>query len=387
MKKFFSVGFTTIASLFLIFIVVFTSLQVIINDETFINNEFTKMETNKSMGMSNSDLVRSMARLVDFIEGDADNIDIEVTVNGQKTNMFSLEQEVVHMEDVRTIYLKIKNMRDFSVLAMLALFLFGAVINFRKAPQTISQGFLSGSFIALLFFGFLGTWAAMDFSSFWTFFHQMLFWNDLWLFDATESRMINMLPEQMFADIVGKIFLYAGIIIVLLIGLAVLCLVISSPSYQRKHAEHLQKKRAREKAKLARLQAKAEAKAAAEKEKRIAAKKALRAEREKRHAEAVEAKRIAAEKAARKADRAKQLAEQQRQSEATGATMKQFEPLTEAASAVDPARHTDPHEVDAAHHSERMERPTSVTKKKAPHAPTAKKRKTNINDDTGFLDD
>lgn len=284
MRKFFSVAFATIGSLILIFAMVFTSMELVINDETFINNEFTKLGTSSSMGMSNVDLVRSTVRLIDYMQGTVDDIHLEVEVNGETVEMFALEQEVTHMEDVRLIYLQIKEYRDVGALAMLLLFLLAAVINFRKAPQMLSQGYLSGSFIALLFFGFLGTWAAMDFTSFWNFFHQMLFWNDLWLFDAGESRMINMLPEQMFADIVGQIFLYAGIAFGALAGLSVICLIFSSDAYKRKKAESLKKKKARQVAAEARKKAKAQAKAEAEKAKRIAAKKAKKAKLKKQQA-------------------------------------------------------------------------------------------------------
>ena len=130
------------------------------------------------------------------------------------------------MADVRQIYMTIASYRDVGVLVMLILFLFAAVIHFRKASQYLSQGYLSGSFVFLLIFGFVGTWAALDFSNFWTFFHEMLFWNDLWLFDSTTSRMINMLPEQIFADIIARVGAYAGAVILALIALSILALVL-----------------------------------------------------------------------------------------------------------------------------------------------------------------
>ncbi len=98
------------------------------------------------------------------------------------------------MADVRTIYMTIASYRDVGVLVMLILFLFAAVVNFRMAPQRLAQGYLSGSFVMLLIFGFLGTWAALDFTNFWTFFHQALLERSL-AAGRHESRMINMLPE------------------------------------------------------------------------------------------------------------------------------------------------------------------------------------------------
>ncbi len=357
---------STIASILFILIVIFTMIGVVINDETFINNEFTALGISEEMGISNADLVRAMTQLVDYMEGDADDINVEVTLNGEKVNMFDLDQEAEHMQDVRTIYMTIASYRDVGVLVMLILFLFAAVVDFRKAPQRLAQGYLSGSFVMLLIFGFLGTWAALDFSNFWTFFHQMLFWNDLWLFDATESRMINMLPEDIFAAIIGRVAVYAGAIVAALIILSILALVFASPSYKRRHAAALSRRKARKAALLARRKAKEEAKAAAEKEKRLAEKKARKAallEHRKAQLEAeqkaAEKERLSKEKAEEKAK--KRVAEKAAVSRSKAARQKQ-KPRPAAGKA-------------------------ASGKRAEPERKSSKKRRGSVEDDTGFLDD
>ena len=96
------------------------------------------------------------------------------------------------------------------MLLALVLYLLGAVLHIRSAMHTLASGYVYGAFVIALFAGFLGTWAALDFSNFWTFFHQMLFWNNDWLFDASTSRMINMLPDQFFADVIVRMAALAG---------------------------------------------------------------------------------------------------------------------------------------------------------------------------------
>ena len=123
MKKVLSVGMATLASILLIFILVFTSIGLVINDQTFINNEFTKLGISESMGISNADLVSSMTKLVDYMEGNADDINVTITLNGEQVQMFDYPQEAEHMADVRTIYMTIASYRDVGVLVMLILFL------------------------------------------------------------------------------------------------------------------------------------------------------------------------------------------------------------------------------------------------------------------------
>ncbi len=369
MRKLISVGMATLASILLILILVFTSIGFVINDDTFVNNEFTKLAVGPKMGVSNSDLVTSFNRLVDYMEGAAPDINVTVTIDGEAKQMFDYPQEAEHMADVQQIYTKIASYRDVGVLVMLILFLFAAVVHFRKAPQYLAQGYLSGSFVFLLIFGFLGTWAALDFTNFWTFFHEMLFWNDLWLFDGTQSRMINMLPEQIFSDIIARIGLYSGIVILALIALSILALVLSSEGYQRRRTIALARKKARESAAVARKKARDDARRTAEEEKRLAEKRA----------------RISAHKAKKQAaeQEAAEAAEQERLRAARIAKKRAAAQAAQSAAPEQP-RPAQPAARDA--RKPRAEQPAPRSAKPAQSAERPQK-KANVHDDTGFLDD
>lgn len=242
MKKI-SVALATLGSMILIFVIMFTALEIAMNDTAFINNEYTRLGMAKKMGMSQADLVNSCKQLVDYMQGKADSIDIEVTIDGEKTLMFDQEQEAVHMKDVQDLYLTVKKYRDTGIIAFLVLYLVAAILAFRSAIHSIAKGYIIGAFIMSLFIGFFGTWAALDFSSFWTTFHEALFWNDLWLFDPATSRMINILPEQFFHDIVIRIVIYAAGALVLLLIIAIIIVI----SYNHRQAKELEKRKQRKK--------------------------------------------------------------------------------------------------------------------------------------------
>ena len=206
MRKRFAIMLSTLATILLVLCILFTALQLTINNRTFLEYEYGRLSLAHDMGMNNLDLIESCQRLIDYMEGRVDSIDITVTVNGESVLMFDQEQEVSHMRDVRLLYQTCRSLRDFGVLLALVLYLLSAVLHMRTAMHTLAAGYTYGAFVVALFAGFIGTWAALDFSSFWTFFHQMLFWNEDWLFDASTSRMINMLPERMIA-LAGAVFL------------------------------------------------------------------------------------------------------------------------------------------------------------------------------------
>lgn len=224
MRKRFAVMLSTLASIVLILCILFTALQLTINDKNFIEYEYARLSLSREMGVSNLDLVSSCERLIDYMEGRVDSIDIQVTVDGEQVLMFEQEQEISHMADVRLLYQRFRTFRDFGVLLALVLYLLGAVLHIRSAMHTLASGYVYGAFVIALFAGFLGTWAALDFSNFWTFFHQMLFWNNDWLFDASTSRMINMLPEQFFSDVILRMAILAGVAFVLLLVVSAVAL-------------------------------------------------------------------------------------------------------------------------------------------------------------------
>ncbi len=96
---------------------------------------------------------------------------------------------------------------------------FAAVIHFRKAPQYLAGGIFRFVCVSIDIW-FVGQWAALDFSNFWTFFSRNAFLERLWLFDGTQCRMNQHAPEQIFADIIARVGVYAGAVIATLIVLA-----------------------------------------------------------------------------------------------------------------------------------------------------------------------
>lgn len=264
MRRRLAVLIASIGSLLLILCILFTSLQLTMLNDTLITYEYQRLSLGKSMGMNNADLAASCIRLIDYMEGNVPDIDIEVTVNGEKTLMFTDEQEISHMADVRVLYQRFRSWRDIGIFCALVLFLLASVFSFRNALHTLASGYCWGTFIIALFVGFFGTWAALDFSSFWTFFHNMLFWNDDWLFDPNTSRMINMMPEKFFADFILVFLIIAVVVIVFLLILAIIALGAEKKKKNAAKARFIEKKRAAAVAKAADHAAEATAASATE---------------------------------------------------------------------------------------------------------------------------
>ncbi len=190
--------------LLLLVALLFFSLHYCLLATDLFEEEYTRLDHARRMGMSTDDLVRATQQMVAYMAGRADSIDLEVTVNGAPVSMFN-DRERAHMVDVRALYLGWKRAASFFVALFFAAVVFAFALLKRRAVCQLARSFSlsSGLFLALLVF--LGAWVLLDFSSFWTNFHYLFFSNDLWQLDPATSRMINMMPLELFYAIVLRI--------------------------------------------------------------------------------------------------------------------------------------------------------------------------------------
>ena len=169
---------------------------------SFYESEYAKLDTAREMGMAHGDLMEATDTLLDYLKDRRDDLDLQTTVNGQTVEMFD-GREKAHMVDVKALYRNAMRVAwiaaGLSVLLILILG-FGAKKHRRTALKWVLAGF--GVFGIVL--GAAAIYAAVDFNSFWTNFHRVFFDNDLWLLYEDE-RLIQMVPEQFFSDLVARI--------------------------------------------------------------------------------------------------------------------------------------------------------------------------------------
>lgn len=210
-----------IAALLIIIAVLFTSLQICINQRNWYYESYVKYGTAKETQISDEEMTEAIFRLIDYMEGRADSIQLSVTENGQTVEMYN-RQEIDHMVDVRALYQAWRAVRTYGGI-LAAIIIAVCMLTLPKGQRIgmLCRGFL----IAAAVFGavliVLGIWVAVDFNSFWTEFHHLFFTNDLWLMDYRTCRMIRICPLQLFNDIVVRFALMFLVPFALMLALAV----------------------------------------------------------------------------------------------------------------------------------------------------------------------
>lgn len=198
----------------------FVVLGVILNcvnffcfQKSFYQREYQKLDTAEQIGMSGADLQAATDALLDYLRGKREDLHVQATIGGQQREVFN-QREILHMADVRTLYLWAMRIGN-GLLILAAAFYLWAWIGGRDKAAVLG-GYLQGNYILLGLIAALGIYAALDFNSFWTGFHKIFFTNDLWLLDPRTDILIQMVPEQFFFDLVMRIVVSAAVIIAVL---------------------------------------------------------------------------------------------------------------------------------------------------------------------------
>lgn len=226
MKKTIATILSALAAFILILCIIFGSVTLVINDDTFLENQLQQLNTAPAMGMNMADQARALHIMIEYMCGRLDSLDCEVMVHGQKVQMFALEIEQVHMVEVQELYLKLRSYFVYAALITLLLIIICIIIAKKQALVAICRGWLLGLALFTLIAAFVGTWAAGSFNAFWTFFHRIVFpGSENWLLPP-ESRMIGMLPLDFFSSVIARMCLYSLAALVVLLIAAITVIVV-----------------------------------------------------------------------------------------------------------------------------------------------------------------
>ena len=213
-----------IAMFCVIIAMLITSFQIAIYgdpDYRFYQKEYEKYQVTESLYMDMEDVMEVTSYMMDYLIGKEEVLSIETEVEGRTQDFFN-EQDRLHMEDVKNLFLGGLKLRTVMLLlaAVLVLFLILTKADLKK--MLTGAYFAALGVFAVLIAGLLVSFA-VDFTASFTVFHEIFFTNDLWMFDPAEDYMIRMLPEGFFYDMVMRIgaFFVGGLILLFAVMMAV----------------------------------------------------------------------------------------------------------------------------------------------------------------------
>lgn len=201
-----------------------TSFQIAIYgdpDYRFYQKEYEKYQVTESLYMDMEDVMEVTSYMMDYLIGKEEVLSIETEVEGRTQDFFN-EQDRLHMEDVKNLFLGGLKLRTV-MLFLAAVFVLFLILTKADLKKMLTGAYFAAlGVFAILIAGLLVSFA-VDFTASFTVFHEIFFTNDLWMFDPAEDYMIRMLPEGFFYDMVMRIgaFFVGGLVLLFAVMMAV----------------------------------------------------------------------------------------------------------------------------------------------------------------------
>jgi len=208
-----------------------STVRWVAQDSWFYKQGFRTYEVTETTGLTLAQLDAIADDMVLYFEDDRTNLNIQVTVDGEDTALFT-PQETEHMRDVKNLMTALFRVNEVS-LAILLAYIGGVVLWTReRSPRQLAKSALAGVGVAFAVVAVLGVFALTGFDAAWTKFHEIAFRNDLWQLDPDTDHLIQLFPEPFWEDMT---FLVGALILI-----QVLAVTVAAASYlwaTRKSAE------------------------------------------------------------------------------------------------------------------------------------------------------
>lgn len=197
-------------------VLLLTTLELISFDKDFYMDKYEEYKIVDETGMARKDLSDVTDKLIGYLKDDVDNLHIKKEINGVNQEVFK-EREVLHMIDVKELFIKGHKIRNISFL----LVLLSLIALIMKDKKSIGRVLILSSILSFALIFILFLLMNSDFNKYFTHFHEIFFTNDLWLLDPDTDVLIQMLPLDFFYSIATKIssIFIVELIIVTVLGL------------------------------------------------------------------------------------------------------------------------------------------------------------------------
>ncbi|MGI5848721.1 MAG: TIGR01906 family membrane protein [Christensenellales bacterium] len=195
-----------LASILLIIAILILSIEAFAINPHFFQNEYQKLDTAQSIGMSEEDLSVVTRGLLGYTTGSRDSLDMKAAIGGQYREVFGT-REKDHMIDVKALYMGSRTLRIVSLAGAAFFIIIAFILKGKKTVRTLCRSFLSVSGAFVIVVAAIGIYAAINFTAFWASFHHVFFSNDLWKLDPRTDVLIMMVPERFFSDLVARIII------------------------------------------------------------------------------------------------------------------------------------------------------------------------------------
>lgn len=191
-------------------VIFISSIEAAVFDKAFYMDQMWKNQVTENTGIYPPDMELVVDEIIRYLKGDRQDFDIKARLAPENAknvvdsvSIFN-DKEITHMDDVRDLLLFFLGLRDAALI--LALITFLMLLKYDR--QAIIKALFYGSATFMVVLLIVGAAFIFNFNDTFILFHQLFFYNDLWLMDPSTDRLIWIVPEPFFFAMIGRMVIY-----------------------------------------------------------------------------------------------------------------------------------------------------------------------------------
>jgi integral membrane protein (TIGR01906 family) len=203
---------------------VLTNIRILTFDAAYWQRGYVRNEVDEWTGMSFAQLAEATRQVQAYFRGGppvsmaVEKISLRPGNPRWGPEPLFNEREQHHLADVRDLLNGATRVQEATIAYLVAAALLLLAVGRAAGARTLARWTTAASLATLALFAVLGLLALVDFSAFWTQFHQLSFDNDLWMLDWETDYMIRFWPPAFwFGAVIDVVVRSAAGALVLLV--------------------------------------------------------------------------------------------------------------------------------------------------------------------------
>lgn len=189
---------TAVSGLLLLALLLLIHVQIVSYSVSYYQQEFAKLKRPQALGTSIEELARFSRHTTRYLSGREADPNVSLVLHGQERLLLN-QREITHMQDVQRLFGWARALTTAGLATLAA----GGLLAWRRRKLVRFLRRLAWASAGALLIGLVFGWLiSRDFTAAFDQFHWLAFTNDLWQLDPAQDQLINLLPEQFFADAV-----------------------------------------------------------------------------------------------------------------------------------------------------------------------------------------
>ncbi len=215
MNRWLKVLLYTVMGILLSIVLLFTATEWVSFNVDHYLTQFERYDVPEVTGMDMENLEYTVEDMHRYLRGDdRHRLETEAYFGDELRPVYG-EREILHMIDVRDLFVAGKNIRNIGAIVFFLLMVL-MVFQDKRWKKNIWNLLFYTMIGNILFFGLLALLMYVDFNRYFVIFHLIFFDNDLWLLNPQTDTLIQMVPQPFFYNTAYKITgIYAGVMIFL----------------------------------------------------------------------------------------------------------------------------------------------------------------------------